>query len=213
MTERACSGVLRTVGIVRSSISRMRSRAGQAGGWHVSPGPGAPSNPGSRGHPPECSAGGALVRGARRPRGAADSWFPAGRLPSHGNGRPEPGTDRLRERSTEQVQLEIEGRHIDVTESMDTHIRERVEHLPKYAESLQYLRVMLDMDSGAELVEITAKCGKADLVAEARSHDMYQSIDEAFGKIEKQLNRYHDRLVKNRSREAQQAHEVDRRPE
>jgi putative sigma-54 modulation protein len=112
-----------------------------------------------------------------------------------------------------QVDVEIAGRHVKVTDAMESHIQQRIEHLPKFADSVQYLEVTLDVDSGNQLVEVLAKCGRADLVAEATSHDMYQSIDEAFARIERQLTRYHDKIVNGRSREAQKASREAKSPE
>jgi ribosomal subunit interface protein len=96
---------------------------------------------------------------------------------------------------------------------MQRHIEGHLDKLSRFEEMVQRLTVTLDMDSGLQLVELIANCPRADLVAEARQHDMYQSIDEAFAKIERRLTRYHDKLVNGRAREAQQASENDRRPE
>jgi putative sigma-54 modulation protein len=111
------------------------------------------------------------------------------------------------------VDVEITGRHVKVTDAMESHIRQRIEHLPKFADSVQYIEVMLDVDSGNQMVEVIAKCGRADLVAEAKSHDMYQSIDDAFARIERQLTRYHYKVVNGRSRGAQKASRESKRPE
>jgi putative sigma-54 modulation protein len=101
------------------------------------------------------------------------------------------------------VEVQIAGRHVAVTEQMDGHIRERIEKLPPFAEKAQYVSVTLAVDSGSQVVEIVARSGRADLVAQASSHDMYQSIDEAFQKLERQLARQHDKLVHGRAREGQ----------
>ncbi|MHC5033647.1 MAG: ribosome hibernation-promoting factor, HPF/YfiA family [Planctomycetota bacterium] len=109
------------------------------------------------------------------------------------------------------MDVEIAGRHMDVTEPMERHIRQQIDKLPRFASMVRYLTVTLDTDSGGQHVEIIANCPRSDLVAEARSHDIYQCIDGAFAKIERRLARYHDKLVKSRSREAQQASETDKR--
>ncbi|MGD2175102.1 MAG: ribosome-associated translation inhibitor RaiA [Candidatus Brocadiaceae bacterium] len=93
------------------------------------------------------------------------------------------------------MDVEIAGRHVDVTDEMEAHIWERIERLPRYDDKIQYITVTLDMDAGTQLVEIIAKCHRADLVAEARARDMYQCIDEAFSKIQRQIIRHHDKLV------------------
>jgi ribosomal subunit interface protein len=78
---------------------------------------------------------------------------------------------------------------------MAKHINDHIEKLPRFDERIQYMKVMLDMDNGSPLVEIIAKCHRTDLVAEARGHDMYQSIDEAFAKMRRQISRLHDKIV------------------
>jgi len=111
------------------------------------------------------------------------------------------------------VQVEISGRHVEVTGPMRSHIRQQVDKLPHFDERIQYLNVTLTMQSYTHTCEIIGKCHKADLVAEAKSHDMYQSIDEAFAKMARQMVRHHDKLVNSRSRAAQRASEEERRPE
>lgn len=93
------------------------------------------------------------------------------------------------------MQVDITGRHMDVTEPMSRQINEHIEKLPRFDNKIQYLTVTLDNDGGNKLVEIIAKCHQSDLVAEARGHDMYKTIDEAFAKIRRQITRLHDKLV------------------
>ena len=98
------------------------------------------------------------------------------------------------------MEVEITGRHMEVTEPMSRHIHEHIEKLPRFDDKIQYLTVMLDIDSGNPLVEIIAKCHRTDLIAEAGGHDMYQSIDEAFAKMRRQITRLHDKRVDHNPR-------------
>ncbi len=99
-----------------------------------------------------------------------------------------------------------------VTPAMDRHIRQHIEKLPRIGDRIQYLTVTLEVDAGDQLVEVIAKCHRADLVAEARSHDMYQCIDEAFAKMGRQIARHHDKLVDHRARQDQRGPEVSEAP-
>jgi len=101
---------------------------------------------------------------------------------------------------------------MDVTEAMGDHIRGRVDKLPRLDDQIRSVTVTLASDSGTEQAEVVAKCHKNTLVANARSHDMYMSIDEAFEKLEKQVARLHDKLMDRRAREAQKASEHYREP-
>lgn len=96
------------------------------------------------------------------------------------------------------MDVEITGKHVDITEPMERHIRQHVEKLPPYGEKIHYLTVTVAVDSGGQLVEIIAECQRARLVAQAKSHDVYQSIDEAFAKVARQIARRHDKLVRNK---------------
>jgi putative sigma-54 modulation protein len=101
----------------------------------------------------------------------------------------------LERRSLPVVEFEITGRHMEVTAAMERQIRQHIDKLPRFDSQIQYLTVMLGMESGNNQVEITAKCHRSDLIAEAQGHDMYQVIDEAFGKMKRQVVRLHDKLT------------------
>ncbi len=89
---------------------------------------------------------------------------------------------------------------MDVTAPMEKHIRDCIDKLPAFAESVQYLTVTLDVDSGTPEVEIMAKCGRSDLFVQAGGHDMYRTIDEAFAKLGRRIKRHHDKLVEHRGK-------------
>ncbi len=102
------------------------------------------------------------------------------------------------------MDLQITGRHIEVTDGMKQHIRQHVEKLPKFDDKIQYVTVTLDVDGGDQFVELIAKCHRADLVAEARGHDIYPCIDQAFAKLQRQITRHHDKLTSHKTRTPQQ---------
>ena len=96
--------------------------------------------------------------------------------------------------------MRVSGRHIEVTEAMERQIREHAAKLPRFDSQIQHLQVTLSEDAGMYVAEAIAKCHRVELVAEAKSHDMYESIDEVFAKMARQVARHHDRLVNNRGR-------------
>ncbi len=85
---------------------------------------------------------------------------------------------------------------------MEEHIRQHIQKLPRYDDKIQYITVTLDTDAAENVVEIIAKCHRADLVAEARHHEMYPCIDEAFARIMRQVKRHHERVVSHKPRDA-----------
>ena len=111
------------------------------------------------------------------------------------------------------MELAISGRHVQVTEAMERHVQGRVDRLPRLDDQITGIRVMLAKDSRGQRVEVVAKCHKTVLVANATSHDMYASIDESFEKLEHQIARCHDKLVRGRAREAHKAAESAKKPQ
>lgn len=109
------------------------------------------------------------------------------------------------------MEVEVTGRHVEVTRPMTEHIQRRAARLPRFDDRIHYLRVTLNMESDVQHVEIVARCHRSDIVAEARSHDMYQSIEAAFDKTERQIARLHDKLVSKSLRAAQRASQRNRR--
>lgn len=111
------------------------------------------------------------------------------------------------------MEVTISGRHTEVTEAMEKHIRDRIEKLPRFDEQIRHVTVTVDNESSARHVEVIAKCHKSILVANAEGHDMYESIDEAFCKLERRVARCHDKLVNKHAREAHKAAESERSSE
>jgi len=95
---------------------------------------------------------------------------------------------------------------------MRLHIEQHLDRLRRHDDKIQYVTVTLAADSGTHVAEILVKCHRADLVAEARGHDIYKCVDQAFGKMARQVARLHDKLVNDRSRAAEKASDVSRRP-
>ncbi len=91
---------------------------------------------------------------------------------------------------------------------MQGHIRNHVDRLPRFDDQIQAVTVTLMRDARGDRVEVIARCHRSTLVANARSHDMYLSIDEAFGKMQRQIIRLHDKIVSKHK--AQQAARMNR---
>mgnify|MGYP006291873543 CR=1 FL=1 len=111
------------------------------------------------------------------------------------------------------MDVTISGRHMQVTEPMERHIRSRIAKLTRYDDQIISVTVTLENDSNREQVEVIAKCHRNVLVTNAEGHDLYDSIDEAFSKLERRVSRLHDKLVNQKARQGQQAAEENRRPE
>lgn len=110
------------------------------------------------------------------------------------------------------MDVTISGRHMEMTDTMEDHIREHVEKLPRLDDQIQSVTVTLDDNAAGDEVEVIAKCHRQVLVTKSSSHDLYASIDEAFSRMERRIRKLHDKLVERRSREAQKAARRQKQP-
>lgn len=106
------------------------------------------------------------------------------------------------------LELTISGRHVDVTDAMREHARERAAKFEHFSSHVMGVKVTLTIEGERHMAEILAHTrGKGELVAKAVTKDMYASIDQAAGKLEKQLDkleaRMRDRRGKSKAKHAE----------
>ncbi len=92
------------------------------------------------------------------------------------------------------MQLNITFRHLDPTEALKIHVKERVAHVQKFIDRPTEAHAVLHVENLDHHAEITLKAGRFLLRGTAKSQDMYASIDAAADKIERQLKKHKDRL-------------------
>jgi putative sigma-54 modulation protein len=86
---------------------------------------------------------------------------------------------------------------MEVTEAMAERIYKYAEKMPRFDDGLMSLKVTLGVDRDVQSAEVLAKARHTTFVAKDESHDMYESIRNAFEKMETQIARHNDK-VKNR---------------
>ena len=92
------------------------------------------------------------------------------------------------------MQVNITFRGIESTESLKSHLEDRVTHLEKYFDRAIDAQAVLSLERYLQNADITIHAGQYVLRGRVKSEDMYKSIDEAIDKIEKQLKRYKGRM-------------------
>jgi len=97
------------------------------------------------------------------------------------------------------LDLTISGRHVEVTDAMREHARDRVQKLERFSPHILHARVTLSIEGERHMAEIVASVRRrSDLVAKCETHDMYRSIDLTTEKIEKQLHKLEERVKDHR---------------
>ncbi len=92
------------------------------------------------------------------------------------------------------MQVNITFRHLESTEALKAHARDKVEHIQRYVDRPSEAHVVLHVENLEHHADINLKAGPFLLRGRAKSPDMYASIDAAAEKIEKQLKKHKEKL-------------------
>lgn len=92
------------------------------------------------------------------------------------------------------MQVNITFRHLEPTEALKTHAREKVEHVQRYVDRPSEAHVVMYVENLEHHADITLKAGPFLVRGQAKTEDMYASIDQATDKIERQLKKHKEKL-------------------
>jgi len=94
------------------------------------------------------------------------------------------------------MNVQIEGRHLKITDAIQERVHEKVDSLTKYFDGLHHVRVILIVENPTRM-RAEVVCGVIrgqQLVTKAEHEDLYAAVDEAVRKARELLKRYKDRL-------------------
>ncbi len=92
------------------------------------------------------------------------------------------------------MQVNITFRHLESTEALKAHARDKVEHIQRYVDRPSEAHVVLYVENLEHHADINLKAGPFLLRGRAKSNDMYASIDAAAERIERQLKKHKEKL-------------------
>lgn len=95
------------------------------------------------------------------------------------------------------MELQVEGRHFKVTQTIQTHIEEKLQKLEKYFDGIHRMHAILEVEKRAELNLVELVCTVArrqTLIAKGSDQNMYVAIDKAEKKMLSEMKKFKDRL-------------------
>ena len=95
------------------------------------------------------------------------------------------------------MDVTVVGRHMNITESIEDHAREKGSALQKYFRGLQRIEIIAErVDDHTFAIEIIGHVQGSDhLVTTGRSNDLYNAIDDATHKMERRLTDHKEKLT------------------
>ena len=89
----------------------------------------------------------------------------------------------------------IRGKNIELTQPLRDYVEKRVGKITKYFDNIEEINVLLEVEKGRHIVEVTAEVpGGLVLRGEESTMDMYTSIDLVVEKLERQIHKQKTKL-------------------
>lgn len=94
------------------------------------------------------------------------------------------------------MRLNVKGKGMEVSEYLETTVEKKARKLERYFKPDTEVDVMLSIEHGRHICEVTVPFIGVTLRTEEVSGDMYNSIDAALKKLERQIRRHRTKLEK-----------------
>lgn len=92
--------------------------------------------------------------------------------------------------------INVKGKNIDITPALKAYSEKKLQRLQKYFNHIQLMEVTQSLQRNWHVVEVLVEGDGILLRAEERATDMYEAIDLVSKKLEEQMRRYKERLVR-----------------
>lgn len=96
------------------------------------------------------------------------------------------------------MQVSITGHHIDVTDSLKTHVDEKFGKLKRHFDNVTDVHVILTVEKLEQKAEATVQISGARLFAEDSQEDMYKAIDNMVDKLDRQIIKHKEKTGNHR---------------
>lgn len=100
------------------------------------------------------------------------------------------------------MQLEITGHHLEVTDSMNGYIREKVDRLKRHFDQVINIHFILEVEKQRHKAEASLHVSGNHIFADAHADDMYAAIDALVDKLDRQIVKHKEKLKSHHRQEA-----------
>ena len=93
------------------------------------------------------------------------------------------------------MQLNVTGHHIDMTESLQNYVENKMEKLERHFDNVTNVHVVLTVEKQRQKAEATIHLAGANLFADAENEDMYAAIDALTDKLDRQIKKHKEKTT------------------
>ena len=97
------------------------------------------------------------------------------------------------------MNLNVSGHHVDVTPALRGYVQTKLERVSRHFDHVIDAHVILTVNKIRQKAEVTLHVRGKDLHCESEEDDLYAAIDLLADKLDRQVQRYKDKLYEKRS--------------
>lgn len=87
----------------------------------------------------------------------------------------------------------VSGRHVSVTDAMKEYAESKLKSILEDKHKITNAKIVLDLQKTRHKAEIIVHGKHLNVEADSESYDMYESIDDAVSKIDRQISRFFEK--------------------
>jgi putative sigma-54 modulation protein len=100
------------------------------------------------------------------------------------------------------MQLKITGHHIEVTDSLESYIKEKMTKITRHFDQVLNIQIILEVQKLAQKAEASIHVSGNHIFADATSEDMYAAIDALVEKLDRQVLKHKEKTKGHHRQEA-----------
>ena len=94
------------------------------------------------------------------------------------------------------MQINLTGHHVDVTDSLREYVNEKFQRLERHFDHINNVHVILSIEKLRQIAEANMHLNGGEIFANAEATDMYASIDSLVDKLDRQLIRHKEKMLR-----------------
>ena len=96
------------------------------------------------------------------------------------------------------MKILVTGHHLEITESLQSHIDAKFEKLARHFDNVTDVHVILSVEKLIQKAEATLHLSVANIFAEDHQDDMYVAIDHLVDKLDRQIIKHKEKTGQHR---------------
>lgn len=93
------------------------------------------------------------------------------------------------------MQITVKTKHMESTDALHGYAEKKLAKIERYFDHILSAEIMLSMERGMHLVEVTVHANGITLRGKEKTEDMYSSIDKVIDKLERQVKKHKEKLL------------------